>query len=160
MKLLASILFALTFVVPTFSQSGKLAKSDEEYTRMYRDSKFKMARNHAEFYTQAKKNATLWKYFKDRKFALAFLEKMEFSVDGLRTIDLQVEDKQFESAVGRTLGFDDDFWMSMRKGYCCEGVGAGECLACSVHSKCLRGCGKSKVKGNLYDPVQVVGSGL
>lgn len=35
MKLLASILFALTFVVPTFSQSGKLAKSDEEYTRMY-----------------------------------------------------------------------------------------------------------------------------
>jgi len=157
MKLLVIIVFALTIVVPAFSQSDQLAKSDQQYTKMYQDSKFKMARSHAEFYAQAKTNKILWKYFKDRKFALAFLSKMEFSREGLMTIDLRVEDKQFEAAVGKALGFGHDFWMSMRKGYCCEG---GDCSPCSVHSKCLRSCGKSKVTGDLYDPARVLGSGL
>ena len=157
MKLLVNIFFALTLVVPAFSQGDQLAKSDQQYTKMYQDSKFKMARSHAEFYAQAKNNKTLWKYFKDRKFALAFLKRMEFSRDGLRTIDLRVEDKQFEAAVGKTLGFGQDFWMSMRKGYCCE---SGDCTPCSVHSKCLRSCEKSKVTGDPYDPEKVLGSGL
>lgn len=158
MKILVNIFFALTLVVPAFSQSGQLAKSYDQYAEMYHNSKYKMARNHAEFYAQAKKNETLWKYFKDSKFALAFLKKMEFSRDGLRSIDLRVSDKRFESEVGKTLGFDDDFWMSMRKGYCC-GIDR-ECEACSAHSKCLRSCDKAKVKGDLYDPAQVLGSGL
>lgn len=157
MKLIVNIFFALTLTVPAFSQSGQLAKSDEQYMMMYRDSKFKMARSHAEFYAQAKNNKTLWKYFKDRKFARAFLEKMEFSQDGLRTIDLRVEDKEFETAVGETLGFERDFWMSMRKGYCCGDD--RECEPCSVHSKCLRSCEKSKVTGDPYDPAKVLGSG-
>ena len=157
MKWLVNIFFALILVVPAFSQSGQLAKTDQQYTTMYRDSKFKMARRHAEFYAQAKNNKILWKYFKDRKFALAFLRKMEFSQDGLKTIDLRVKDQQFEAAVGEALGFEHDFWMSMRKGYCCEN---GECVPCSVHSKCLRSCDKSKVTGDPYDPEKVLGSGL
>ena len=101
MNIAVNIILALALVVPAFSQSSQLAKSDQQYTKMYHDAKFKIARSHAEFYAQAKKNKTLWKYFKDRKFALAFLKKMEFSRDGLKTIDLRVEDKQFEAAVGQ-----------------------------------------------------------
>jgi hypothetical protein len=157
MKLLVNIFFALTLVVPAFSQSGQSAKSDEQYTKMYHDSKFKFARSHAEFYAQAKNNETLWKYFKDRQFALAFLKKMEFSQDGLKTIDLRVEDRQFEAAVGKTLGFGQEYWMSKGKGYCCEG---GDCTPCSVHSKCLRSCEKSKLTGDPFDPEKVLGSGL
>ncbi|MEL7123802.1 MAG: hypothetical protein AAFO07_30465 [Bacteroidota bacterium] len=156
MKVLVQIFLALIFVVPAFSQSSQLAKSDQQYTSMYRNKKYKMARTHAEFYAQAKENKILSRYFKDRKFALSFLKKMEFSSDGLKTIDLKVNNKQFEAEVGKVLGFEPRFWSAKGKGYCCE---SRECTPCSVHSKCLKSCEKKSLTGSAYDPATVLGSG-
>ena len=44
MKLLLIIVFALTLVIPAFSQNGQLAKSEQEYTKMFHDQKIKLAR--------------------------------------------------------------------------------------------------------------------
>lgn len=157
MKLLLIFTFVMILVAPGFSQDGQLAKSDEEYIRMFHDSKVKLARSHAEFYAAARENQTLWKYFKDRRFAASFLAGMKFCKDGLITIDLRQQDQGFEAAVGKILGFERTFWSKWEKGFCCED---GDCSPCSVHSKCnTRNCGKSALTGALYDPEQVLGSG-
>lgn len=157
MKLLLMIVFALSMIVPAFSQNGQLAKSEEEYSKMFQNPKVKLVRNHAEFYAQAKSNRALWKYFKDAKFAATFLREMQFCKDGLITLNLGVQDEGFEAAVGKILGFDGTFWKRWEKGFCCED---GSCSPCSVHSKCnTRNCGKSVLTGNSYDPQVVLGSG-
>ena len=157
MKFLLIFVFAITLVSPVFSQNNQLAKSDEAYTKLFHDSKVKLARSHAEFYAEAKKNNALWKYFKDRTFAAGFLAEMKFCKDGLITLDLRVGDQAFEAAVGKVLGFESSFWKKWEKGFCCED---GSCSPCSVHSKCnTRNCGKSVLTGGHYDPQEVLGPG-
>lgn len=156
MKLLSIILFAFTLAVPGFSQNGQLAKSVTEYIKMYNNRKIKMARSHAEFYAEAEKSKILWKYFKEKKFATAFLKSMKFCKDGLITIDLGVKDEAFQAAVGKVLGFEPTFWGSWKKGYCCEDDG---CSPCSVHSKCnSKNCGKAVMTGDAFSPEEVLAS--
>lgn len=162
MKLLLIIVFASTLGVHAFSQKDQLTKSEnqlanseKEYTKMFHNSKIKMARSHSEFYAEAKKNKILWKYFKDYKFASTFLKEMQFCKDGLITINLVVKDAEFEAEVGKVLGFGQVFWAKWKKGYCCED---DWCSPCSIHSKCnSNNCGKDALKGDFYNPAKVLG---
>ncbi len=160
MKVLLTIIFASILGVHAFSQDAQLAKSAEEYTKMYHNPKIKLARNHSEFYAEAKKNKVLWKYFKDYKFASTFLNEMKFCKDGLITINLVVKDDEFEAEVGRVLGFDRAFWGNWEKAFACSDGGLdgkSGCKPSSPNSKCnTKNCGKTSLKGDLFNPAQVL----
>lgn len=156
MKSILIIVFAGLVFFPAFAQKGELARSAEEYTKLFHNRKVKMARSHAEFYVQAKKNQIVWKYFKDDKFASKFLTEMKFCKDGLISMDLGVGDKAFETAVGKILGFESTFWTKKwKKGYSCEDDG---CTPSSIHSKCnSRNCGQAVLRGDPFSPREVLG---
>lgn len=162
MKLILIFVLASTFGMQAFSQDRQLAKSEEEYTKMFHNTNIKMVRSHSELYTEAKKNKILWNYFKEYKFAAAFLKELKFCKDGLITINLGVKDAEFEAEVGRVLGFEKTFWAKWEKGYACSDgdmEGGSGCDPSSPNSKCnTKNCGKAALKGDLYNPAQVLGS--
>lgn len=156
MKNLFLVLFLLGSL-PTFTQAQKaqLAKSYDEYAKLYHNPEVRMVRSHRDFIAYAKQNRVLKTHVKGSTLK-AFLRELKFSKNGLITCSFGMfkANPKMEQAIfneiAQGFGWEPIILAADHKGYKCRS--SSTCITAADYICLGKSCGESVMKGPDYDP--------
>ena len=147
-KITACLAFIMLTGVLIGQNERALAKNYESYTAMFKDKKYRMVRNHAEFKTYAMNDKTLKKYLTAKNLN-RFLTDLVFSKEGLVAfkygylVDAYPEqEKEIFAALARSFGWEPGPLGVDYSGYYCA---APDCKS-TTNAICIGdNCGSSSI---------------